>query len=153
MLVNPDFSKRVVITPEQYRWVSSPQGGVDRRMLDRLGEEPSDETQVVRVDTRDPSRWTKRAGREICPLFVDTAERVTLERLKAGERAFANLIEGGVEVLVPQGGLTEGADGYARGSWFRLPASEHADFVAGADGATLYLKTGHLAALQAHGTQ
>ncbi|HEU4534650.1 MAG TPA: cupin domain-containing protein [Polyangiaceae bacterium] len=218
MLVNADFSKRVIITPEHHRWVASPEGGVERMMLDRIGGEqaratslvryaegsqfprhahpageeilvlsgtfsdesgdypagwylrnppgsshrpssregatifvklrqmPSSETQTVRVDTRDPSRWAGRAGREACLLFAGAAEQVALERLTAGEPVFEHPVEGGAELLVLEGGLEEGAGGYPRGSWVRLPAGERANLVAGPDGATLYRKTGHLAA-------
>ena len=39
MLVNPDFSSRASLTPDDYQWVASPQPGVERVMLDRLGGE------------------------------------------------------------------------------------------------------------------
>lgn len=48
MLINADFSKRAVITPEDYRWVTSPQQGVERVMLDRIGEEKARATSIVR---------------------------------------------------------------------------------------------------------
>jgi anti-sigma factor ChrR (cupin superfamily) len=37
MLVNADFSRAAIVTPDQYHWVPSPQEGVERVMLDRLG--------------------------------------------------------------------------------------------------------------------
>ena len=48
MLVNADFSLPVVITPAQYQWTSSPQGGVERVMLDRIGAEQARATSIVR---------------------------------------------------------------------------------------------------------
>lgn len=48
MYVNADFAQRVFITPEQYQWVDSPQGGVERMMLDRLGAEKARATSIVR---------------------------------------------------------------------------------------------------------
>lgn len=48
MLVNPDFSRLVIVTPEQYRWVASPQSGVERVMLDRIGNEQARATSIVR---------------------------------------------------------------------------------------------------------
>ena len=39
MRLNADFDQRVVVTPEAYRWVDSPMAGVERMMLDRIGEE------------------------------------------------------------------------------------------------------------------
>lgn len=48
MLVNADFSLAVVITPCQYDWVASPQQGVERVMLDRVGAEQARATSIVR---------------------------------------------------------------------------------------------------------
>lgn len=48
MLVNADFSRRAIVTPDQYVWVTSPQGGVERVMLDRLGGEKARATSIVR---------------------------------------------------------------------------------------------------------
>src|SRR6516164_874374 len=48
MLVNADFSRRVVIAPEDYRWIASPRGEVERMMLDRLGGEEARATSIVR---------------------------------------------------------------------------------------------------------
>jgi anti-sigma factor ChrR (cupin superfamily) len=48
MKLNADFSKRVVIRPEDYDWVDSPASGVQRMMLDRIGEEVARATTIVR---------------------------------------------------------------------------------------------------------
>jgi len=48
MLVNADFSKRVIIEPGQVEWVASPQAGVERMMLDRIGAEQARATSIVR---------------------------------------------------------------------------------------------------------
>ncbi|VVD60741.1 anti-sigma factor [Pandoraea anhela] len=48
MRVNADFSQRVVVTPPQYVWVPSPQHGVARVMLDRIGAEQARATSLVR---------------------------------------------------------------------------------------------------------
>ena len=48
MKINADFSKRVVIHSEQEPWVASPLPGVERRMLDRVGEEVARATSIVR---------------------------------------------------------------------------------------------------------
>ena len=37
--INADFDKRVVIRPDDYQWVNSPMPGVERMMLDRIGDE------------------------------------------------------------------------------------------------------------------
>jgi anti-sigma factor ChrR (cupin superfamily) len=46
--VNADFSERVVIATSDLPWVPSPQAGVERRMLDRIGGEVARATSLVR---------------------------------------------------------------------------------------------------------
>lgn len=48
MLVNADFAHPAIVAPHQYRWTSSPQGGVERVMLDRVGAERARATSIVR---------------------------------------------------------------------------------------------------------
>lgn len=43
-----DFEQRVVIYPEDYRWVPSPMPGVERMLLDRIGDEVARATSIVR---------------------------------------------------------------------------------------------------------
>jgi anti-sigma factor ChrR (cupin superfamily) len=47
-LVNADFSKRVVIDTNVLPWQPSPQPGVERRLLDRIGGEVARATSLVR---------------------------------------------------------------------------------------------------------
>ncbi|VWB42103.1 anti-ECFsigma factor ChrR [Burkholderia lata] len=220
MLVNADFSRRVVVAPHQYRWVASPQAGVERVMLDRLGGEqaratslvryapascfpphlhpegeeilvlsgtfsedgahypagwylrnppgsshrPSSregailfvklrqmragERQRVRVDTNDPAAWQRRDGREICPLFANDVEQVCLQRLAPREAMFSAPTDG-AEVLVLAGEIEDDARFHGHGSWMRLPKGEYPEIVAGAHGATVYLKTSRPAGMTA----
>lgn len=216
MLVNADFSQRVIARPAQYRWVSSPQRGVERVMLDRLGGEraratsfvryapgssfpfhqhpggeeilvlagtfcegesaypagwylrnppgsshqPSSpegavifvklwqmeltEKDLVRIDTRDPSNWSHEDGRDVCRLFSDGSEQTSLQRLEPG----LSVVEGhdaGAEVLILEGSIVEADCSYESGTWIRVPDDAVARMFAGAQGATIYLKTGHLA--------
>ncbi|HAT85250.1 MAG TPA: cupin, partial [Rhizobiales bacterium] len=39
MELNSDFSERVLVHSDQLEWQASPMTGVDRRMLDRIGNE------------------------------------------------------------------------------------------------------------------
>lgn len=48
MELNADFSKRAVVHAAQIPWKASPMPGVDRRMLDRLGDEVARATSIVR---------------------------------------------------------------------------------------------------------
>lgn len=216
MLINADFTRRAVVAPHQYHWVASPQGGVERVMLDRVGAEkaratsivryapassfprhlhpggeeilvlsgtfsddegdypagwylrnppgsshqpssadgtvifvklqqmPAGERRSVRIDTRDPANWQRQNSRDICPLFCDEQEQVSLQRLAADEPLFDEPPPG-VELLVLSGSVTTEARVYESGSWLRLPAGECPAITANAEGATLYLKSGHLA--------
>ena len=48
MLINADFNQRVVVRPDDIEWVPSPMPGVERKMLDRIGEEVARATSIVR---------------------------------------------------------------------------------------------------------
>lgn len=48
MEINDDFQARVVITPDDMSYVSSPSPGVERIMLDRIGGEVARATSIVR---------------------------------------------------------------------------------------------------------
>ncbi|MDY7097461.1 MAG: cupin domain-containing protein [Pseudomonadota bacterium] len=47
-ILNANFSERVVIRPIDREWVSSPAAGVERSMLDRVGQEVARATSFVR---------------------------------------------------------------------------------------------------------
>ena len=46
--LNADFEKRAVVYPKDYQWVDSPMPGVERMMLDRVGDEVARATSIVR---------------------------------------------------------------------------------------------------------
>jgi anti-sigma factor ChrR (cupin superfamily) len=48
MELNADFSRRVAVHSASLDWTPSPIAGVDRRMLDRIGEEVARATSIVR---------------------------------------------------------------------------------------------------------
>jgi hypothetical protein len=48
MRINADFSKKAAVVPDNAQWICSPESGVDRRMLDRIGDEVARATSVVR---------------------------------------------------------------------------------------------------------
>ena len=48
MEINADFSRRVVVHSARLPWVPSPMAGVERRMLDRIGDEVARATSIVR---------------------------------------------------------------------------------------------------------
>jgi len=48
MNLNADFSARAAVHTARIPWVPSPMRGVERRMLDRIGEEVARATSIVR---------------------------------------------------------------------------------------------------------
>lgn len=46
--INANFAEKAVVLPSQYRWVNSPMPGVQRMMLDRVGDEVARATTIVR---------------------------------------------------------------------------------------------------------
>ena len=49
-LINADFQQRIVIRPDDYRWVDSPMPGVKRMKLDLVDEELERATTIVRFE-------------------------------------------------------------------------------------------------------
>lgn len=220
MRINADFSRRAIVAAHQYEWVASPQAGVARVMLDRIGGEkaratsivryaagsrfpphahpggeeifvlsgtfsdaeahfpagcylrnppgsshqpfsddgavifvklwqmPPDEHAPVRIDTRDPAAWHGSGARAICPLYAGRSEQVCLQRFAPGDIVFPDAIDS-AELLVLAGDLVSDGQAYARGTWMRLPPGAYRDLITGPQGATVYLKTGHLAGIAA----
>lgn len=218
MELNANFSQPVILHAARMDWRPSPIAGVDRRMLDRIGDEvaratsivryaphshfsahthgggeeflvlegvfqdehgdypagsyvrnpptsrhtpgsapgcvifvklwqfePDDRTQV-RIDTNQAAFVPApgRPGVEILPLFDDARETVRLERWAPGAEV-ALPAPGGLEVLVVEGGFSDGKEDFAPQSWLRLPDAATVQAKAGAHGCKLWLKTGHLA--------
>ena len=76
-------------------------------------------------------------------LHQDARETVTFSQLDP----HANLhVEdaGGIEILVISGTMSEGGDVLKTGSWLRLPDGVALTAQGGADGAKVWMKTGHL---------
>jgi len=217
MRINADFTKRASVHAGKLAWVRSPMPGVERRMLDRVGEEVARATSIVRYApesafsshihpggeeffvldgvfqdergnylagsyVRNPpaSRHTPRSqagctifvklfqfdpadcshvnidtrlvdavaptGRQdvmLIPLFSDGREDVRLEEWRANTSVLLD-VPGGFEALVLEGSFEEGGETFAEHSWLRLPKGFRLTAVAGAAGARLWIKTGHL---------
>jgi hypothetical protein len=84
-----------------------------------------------------------RDGVTLIPLFKDGREDVRIEQWDAGARVALDL-PGGFEALVLEGSFEQGGETFARHSWLRLPKGSSLAAVAGAAGARLWVKTGHL---------
>ena len=67
--INADYSRRVVINHHDLPWVASPESGVERRMLERVGDEIAKATSVVRYQPGSRfARHTHDLGEEILVL-------------------------------------------------------------------------------------
>ena len=62
MKINADLTERAVIHTEKIPWVDSPMAGVQRRMLDRDGEEVARATSLVRYDPGSQRQQSPRAS-------------------------------------------------------------------------------------------
>ena len=216
-----DFSQRVAVHAARLPWVASPIAGVDRRMLDRIGDEVARATSIVRYapashfsahthgggeeflvlegvfqdehgdypadsyvrnpptsrhtpgsapgctlfvklwqfdpEDRTPVRrdahalvYTHAQGRpgvEVAALFHDRREEVRMESWRPNASVMLDL-PGGGEFLVLDGAFTEGDEGFTPQSWLRLPPRGRLCAIAGKDGCTLWVKTGHLRYIQ-----
>ncbi len=87
-----------------------------------------------------PTDWP---GVESLPLFADAIESVRLERWAPHARVELALPQGG-ELLVLSGALDEGGDHLEPLAWLRIPPQGTLRAAAGAQGCTLWCKSGHL---------
>src|SRR5436309_3218506 len=174
MLINADFSTRVVLRPDELSWIPSPMSGVERKMLDRVGDEVARATSVVRyapnshfpahahgggeeflvlegvavhkvIDTQAGHYQAGSApGIWVLPLHEFGAERVALVRWAPGSSSPRHRHRGGVEVFVLEGVFQDEHGHYPSGSWIRGPDGWEHTPFSGT-GCLCYLKSGHLA--------
>lgn len=104
--------------------------------------DPADRTQV-QIDTGKVDWIEAREGVSSLALHADDRETVSMERWDAGVRREIDA-SGGLEILVINGSLEESDDTLARWDWLRLPVGATFEATAGANGAQVWIKTGHL---------
>ncbi len=69
MNVNQDYTKRVTLNHHDLPWISSPEAGVERRMLERVGDEVAKATTIVRYSACSKFKThTHELGEEILVL-------------------------------------------------------------------------------------
>lgn len=110
--------------------------------------DPADRSPVIlqtadMTFTADP----ERCGVRTLSLFQDSREAVSLEKWQPGQTVLLDA-PGGLEVLLLDGAFTESGEGFRPQSWLRLPAGTVSEAFAGADGAAVWIKRGHLAVPQ-----
>ncbi len=76
-------------------------------------------------------------------LHSDARETVTYSRLDPGA-GLSNSDAGGIEMLVLDGALIEAGERLGKGAWLRLPGGMPLDATATEEGASVWIKTGHL---------
>lgn len=64
MLINADFTLPASVTPQDHHWIASPQAGVERIMLDRVGAEVARATSLVRYAPGSAFAAHRHAGGE-----------------------------------------------------------------------------------------
>ncbi|MDD9726429.1 cupin domain-containing protein [Roseovarius sp. SK2] len=212
---NSDFTQGAVVHAADEDWIASPMPGVDRRILDRIGDEVARATSIVRyapnsafsshvhtggeeflvlegvfsdehgdfpegsyirnppesshtpgsepgctilvklwqfdlsdrthvrIDTNKMRFLHDRDDVEIMPLFSDGREDVALERWAPEARVSLDAPDG-LELLVLDGGFTEGGETFKRLSWLRLPKGASSTAQVGTNGARVWIKRDHL---------
>ena len=102
---------------------------------------------LVQIDST-TAQWADLGdGIAELPLHEDPRERVRMERWAPGAlRAIE--AAGGMEIFVLKGSLTEAGERLEAWDWLRLPVGSRLTAEAGADGAEIWIKTGHLAHLR-----
>jgi hypothetical protein len=84
-----------------------------------------------------------RNGVGVISLYADAREDV---RIEVWDPATGIRVDapGGMEVFVLDGGFDEGGESFSKHSWLRLPPGDTLHAVAGAAGARVWIKSGHL---------
>ena len=86
MDLNANFDERAVVHSDRQSWVASPMKGVDRRMLDRIGDEVARATTIVRYAPGSAfSAHTHTGGEEF--LVLEGQRLRTPQALHQGRRS------------------------------------------------------------------
>jgi hypothetical protein len=111
----------------------------------KLGQFQADDRTFVHIDTNkiDSVPDRNRQGVRVTPLYKDQYENVRVEHWDA-DTTIELITDGGAELFVLNGSFNESGDELVKNSWLRLPLNYKASFQAGADGAKVWIKTGHL---------
>lgn len=103
-------------------------------------------------DMEDRTQFRKNMAEELASpvdgvataiLHKDTRETVSYSHVDAGA-TLAVQATGGIEMLVIDGSVKVGPDTLVRNDWLRLPEGQSLLAIASADGAKIWIKTGHL---------
>jgi len=113
----------------------------------KLWQFAAGDTEPVRIDIR-RAAWRQGLvpGLSVLPLHSHDGIDTALVHWAPGTRFHTHTHPGGEEILVLEGVFRDEGGEYAAGSWLRSPRwSQHTPFT-GPEGATIYVKIGHLGA-------
>lgn len=102
---------------------------------------------IVPMDKAESLTDAGRPGVSVTPLFADDREVVRRECWAPNTRA-PLVAAGGAEILVLSGTMTEAGEHFDQHDWLRLPDGYQTEILSGPEGATLWVKTGHLRHVQ-----
>lgn len=97
----------------------------------------------ARMDKAESLSDPARPGVTVIPLYTDDRENVRTETWAPGTTVTLDA-SNGAEVLVLEGGFTEGEDALKTQSWLRVPIGGTINAESGTGGAKVWIKTGHL---------
>lgn len=217
MKINANFTTPIALHTGQIAWQASPMAGVERRMLDRVGDEVARATSIVRyapgshfsphiheggeefivlegvfqdehgdypagyyirnppttrhtpssqqgctifvklwqfdLDDRDEVKINMNSltlmddpeypSMQSALLFKDDRETVMLQYWRGGHDLTID-VDGGGEILILDGSITENGEEFLRHDWLRIPVNGTMNARAGKQGARIWIKTGHL---------
>jgi hypothetical protein len=104
--------------------------------------DPADRTHV-RIDTNELPWFSIGPDVEAKSLYKDEREDVRLERWAPNTNISLGGL-GGAEIATLSGSFTEAAEVFTQHSWLRSPAGGTSNIQTGPDGATVWVKRGHL---------
>lgn len=127
----------------------APKVGPGCTILVKLRQMPDTETERVLIDTNAAEWRSTGEGRETLSLYdaPDGSEQVSMERLAPGATLPAADLEGGEELFVVSGAVSNGDETYGPNTWIRTPAGRR-ESLSSAEGAVYWVKRGHLPAAQ-----
>ena len=106
--------------------------------------DPDDRTYTcINVNRIGAVAMAGRPGVSVTPLFKDAREDVRVERWEPGATVAVDT-DGGAELFVLEGTFEESGERFRRHSWLRLPANTRISARSGAQGARVWIKSGHL---------
>lgn len=138
-----DFGTGMYVrNPPGSRHTPSSAGGCE--ILVKLRQMHPEDSEFVRVDTRQDSLWVPgRSGEYVLPLYDGHGENVHMLRWESGSDFPDQRFDRGVEYFVVGGAFSDQCGTYPQGAWLRLPAG-YTQLIRVWEECVVYRKTGHL---------